>query len=116
MCAIYYSSYSSKNKIHKIPSILSFHKTTSKTTQKSQKKQIFRNIPKKIPFIYLFLFHAIYTCEPELVCVPIGDFPVLGAIWYPKQYEISLQKKEKRKEIMVHERQTNRNKDEIKWQ
>lgn len=31
-------------------------------------------------------------CEPELVCVPIGDFPVLGAIWYPKQYEISLQR------------------------
>lgn len=30
-------------------------------------------------------------CEPELVWVPIGDFPVLGAIWYPKQYEISLQ-------------------------
>lgn len=36
-------------------------------------------------------------CEPELVCVPIGDFPVLGAIWYPKQYEISLQRKKKRK-------------------
>lgn len=36
------------------------------------------------------------TCEPELVCVPIGDFPVLGAIWYPKQYEISLQAKQKR--------------------
>lgn len=35
-------------------------------------------------------------CEPELVWVLIGDFPVLGAILYPKQYEISLQLNKKK--------------------
>lgn len=91
MCAIYYSSYifeREREKNSQIPTILSFYKIISNTKEPKRYLEI-----SKILFIYLF-FSVDYTCEPELVCVPIGDFPVLGAIWYPKQYEISLQKKE----------------------